>query len=846
MQVFRALEVFVSGRSRNRRELIRRLLDGGRACAAADGLWFHGVDEVGSGRLPRETRAALARAGEPFVVSGGPFDLEAAGLAAAGFVALGPAQGLIAEFVDAVPPSALDDLARYAQRIADRLHEELAMFAPSGRFTRSALESFVDSALAGVRARGECWALVAVADGIDALDVPEAARIADLEADAVGILLEHRAEEALAIGRRISDRSARARVGVVPLDRLALDAGAPRAIAHALSTARRASADAPVVEYGPGVDAIDAVDAQDLFSVWGVLLAVKDPARLDRLLAETLDRLLPILDGARGAIWSRPETGEGAWSARLVVDRAGAGSDIGDRDVPLIGRAVARRGIEVLDGIDGPRAMAIALGDEAEVTSVLYVGKEHGALTLGRAERAFVVELCQRIGAVLADVRTMGRAMRHERQAGEHLRQQAIELRRLLRARAGLIGDDPSMKAVMKSLERCGAANVPVLITGETGTGKEAAARLIHRLSGRRGPLVVVDCGAMPGPLLESELFGHEKGAFTGADAKKIGRFQEAEGGTIFLDEIGELPLELQPKLLRVLQEATVRPVGGKEEIHLDFRLVAATNRDLGQMVHHKTFREDLLFRLRVMEIVLPALRDRGEDVMLLAFYFLRQYCMETGRDFLSISPEAQAALLSHRWPGNVRELQNTIRRAVLMAPGTELLPSDLGLEAIARREKKAASSPAPPAEAVRGEVTGTLEDTVADWFWDVWRSTGGGPPQDAVEAYLLRAALEATSGSIGRASSLLAMHADTFSGHLERLGRAAASRSVRDHALARVLDAEVRAASDGRGPPILDRALRVLLRELLVSCRGNKSEMARQLGWGRQTLLRHLARLET
>jgi two-component system NtrC family response regulator len=247
----------------------------------------------------------------------------------------------------------------------------------------------------------------------------------------------------------------------------------------------------------------------------------------------------------------------------------------------------------------------------------------------------------------------------------------------------GMIGSSSRMLAVFNTIRRVAATNAPVLILGESGTGKEVAAQAIHRQSGRKtGPFVPINCGAIPEMLLESELFGHEKGSFTGAHVQRKGRIESADGGTLFLDEIGELPLTLQVKMLRFLQEQTIERVGGRASIAVDTRVIAATNVDLKKAMTEGAFREDLYYRLAVVSLELPPLRDRQEDVAVLARAFLRRFGAENNRTALSFSPSALKALETHGWPGNVRELENRIKRGVIMAEGRQVNPADLELDA--------------------------------------------------------------------------------------------------------------------------------------------------------------------
>jgi len=251
-----------------------------------------------------------------------------------------------------------------------------------------------------------------------------------------------------------------------------------------------------------------------------------------------------------------------------------------------------------------------------------------------------------------------------------------------------MLGTSPSMDAVFVAVRKVAVTDAPVLVIGESGTGKELVARAVHRLGARsKGPFVAINCGAIPENLLESELFGHEKGAFTGAHVQRKGRIETAHGGTLFLDEIGDLPLPLQVKLLRFLQERKIERVGGRQEIPVDVRVVAATNADLRQAMHEGRFREDLYYRIGVVVIAVPPLRDRGDDVLVLAAAFLQQYAAEIHKRTSGFSREALAALQAHTWPGNVRELENRVKRAVVMAETPRILPADLELDGVVPSE---------------------------------------------------------------------------------------------------------------------------------------------------------------
>jgi len=255
----------------------------------------------------------------------------------------------------------------------------------------------------------------------------------------------------------------------------------------------------------------------------------------------------------------------------------------------------------------------------------------------------------------------------------------------------GFLGESPPMRQVYSVIDRVAASNVDVLVTGETGTGKDLVARAIHRRSRRaQGPFVPVDCGAIPDALLESERFGHERGAFTGADTRRMGLVEFADGGTLFLDEVGELPLALQAKLLRVLQERRVRRVGARQENAVDVRVVAATSRNIDEMVERGSFRRDLFYRINVVRIDLPPLRSRGDDIGLLAEWFANRASQEMGRPVAGLTSDAYQVLKSYHWPGNVRELQNVVRRSIAMARGSMAGVEDLPDEVVAAAGRNA------------------------------------------------------------------------------------------------------------------------------------------------------------
>jgi two-component system, NtrC family, response regulator len=303
-----------------------------------------------------------------------------------------------------------------------------------------------------------------------------------------------------------------------------------------------------------------------------------------------------------------------------------------------------------------------------------------------------------------------------------------------------MLGISPQMQSVFAFIRKVAGTSVPVLLLGESGTGKEMAAAAIHHRSGRKeGPFVAINCNAIPENLLESELFGHEKGAFTGAHIQRKGLLETASGGTLFLDEVGELPPAIQVKLLRFLQEQRFQRVGGRQEIQVDTRLVAATNADLKKVIEDGKFREDLYFRLAVVTIRLPPIRERGEDVILLAREFLQRYAAQNSRTKLVFTPDALRAIARHSWPGNVRELQNRVKRGVIMATGPRVTAGDLEL------------------------VTGTA---VASWSATTLKQA-----RENVDREMIEQALKRSSGKITSAAADLGISRPTLYELMEKLG---------------------------------------------------------------------------
>jgi two-component system, NtrC family, nitrogen regulation response regulator GlnG len=325
-----------------------------------------------------------------------------------------------------------------------------------------------------------------------------------------------------------------------------------------------------------------------------------------------------------------------------------------------------------------------------------------------------------------------------------------------------LVGKSSRMQEVYKTIGRIAGTDVTVLLRGESGTGKEVVARAIHHYSRRAGkPFVGVSCAAIPAALLESELFGHERGAFTDAHQRRLGRFELAHGGTLYLDEVGDLGPELQPKLLRALQERSLERVGGGEAIPVHVRVVAATNRDLEALIREGRFREDLYYRLNVVPLTLPPLRERIEDVPFLVDHFLGKYGTELGER--AVATEALERLMGYSWPGNVRELENVVQHAMVMAAGGVILPEHL---------------PIVPGAAPPPAAAGTLEQLVDQKLAECVRGLGRRESANLydllialVERPLLRAVLQETGGNQLRAAALLGINRNTLRKKLRQLG---------------------------------------------------------------------------
>ena len=339
---------------------------------------------------------------------------------------------------------------------------------------------------------------------------------------------------------------------------------------------------------------------------------------------------------------------------------------------------------------------------------------------------------------------------------------------------ADLVGSSRAMTQVKRMGERAAKSQIPVLILGESGVGKEVIARAVHGASERAGkPFVAVNCGALPENLVESILFGHEKGSFTGAHDKHLGKFQEANGGTLFLDEVGELPLDIQVKLLRALQESEIDPVGAKRAVKVDVRILSATNRDLSQAVKEGRFREDLFYRLNVFPIEAPSLRERREDIPALVEHFIRRFNVEEGKRVAGASAETLALLAAFDWPGNVRQLENAVYRAIVLADAPYLQPYDFpAVSGMQPPVDAAPASAAPPAA-----VQLTLQDMPKSAPVQVLDDRGHLRTLEDIERDLIQLAIEIYAGHMSEVARRLG------------IGRSTLYRKVREQGLEGVLD---------------------------------------------------------
>ena len=470
--------------------------------------------------------------------------------------------------------------------------------------------------------------------------------------------------------------------------------------------------------------------------------------------------------------------------------------------------------------------------------------------------------MLHRIGYMLRAAEAVeAEAERSERER-RRLKAELNELRNALQ-QAKLIYRSAEMDAVVSVARRVAPTDATVLITGESGTGKELLARTLHELSARRErPLVTVDCGAIPVTLIESELFGHEKGAYTGAQGRRVGRLAEANRGTVLLDEIGELPLEVQSKLLRFVQERQLVPVGGSRPQHVDTRIVAATNRDLLSEVQAGRFREDLYYRLNVVNLRIPPLRDRPDDVLHLARYFLEVYAFQYQKEVRRLAPEAEIRLLAHGWPGNVRELQNRILQAVILSEGEQLLPTDLRIGGQSSRVDVALTSSIRRFESVDADrssagethseedvsaLLGSLRELIPEVLDEVCADGQLQPVGRWLGAELVAAASEAGGGVVRQGAQLAGLAETTFRRRLEKATRELSEfqdECPQGWGRVTLLLERLVGANGAEGLPLAEEVEHALLKELVERFPGKVKPGAALLGVSAPTYRRRVAEL--
>jgi hydrogenase-4 transcriptional activator len=458
-----------------------------------------------------------------------------------------------------------------------------------------------------------------------------------------------------------------------------------------------------------------AKDYRNMVLLWETVSAIATSSDFEELAGEVAHRLCSAFRAGRVAIFRaekesslelvrgalrQPSTGSGTKATGVELDALPPAELALAREAfhrqALLGSCLP--GVEAAEsGPDHP-ALAIPLTARSQTLGCLYLDGPDEGLELDTSDLLFLKALGPQLGAAVDRALLAAQERVRQEQDRRRLQEELSDLRNALR-QAKLLHVSPEMDEVLATVRRVAPTDATVLLIGESGTGKGVIARTLHRLSRRADrPLVEVDCGAISATLIDSELFGREKGAFTGAVERSRGRLAEADGGTVLLDEIGELPLEVQSKLLRFVQEHQVIAVGATRSRSVDARVVAATNRDLAQEVAAGRFRRDLYYRLNVVQIHVPPLRQRREDILVLAHHFLQQFALQYEKDVHGLTSRAEQALLAHSWPGNVRELQNRVMRAVILAETGLLGPEELGLEGALDREMPEASHQSPTA----------------------------------------------------------------------------------------------------------------------------------------------------
>ena len=661
--------------------------------------------------------------------------------------------------------------------------------------------------------------------------------------------------------------------GLDPLDLL-------RRANEALAEARQQGGDAVVAwrDAGQGAPALATdrlfgiftgrtdKDYRNMGLLWDVLQVLSAARGSTELAQHVVERLRTLLRPERVGLFVSDDAGPRLLVGQRVHDGQVVplhAADVSEAERALMADAVAsgevRQG-EVVVGVAGagrPLAgVAVPMVTGGRVLGTLALAGSPEALDLDKSDLPVLTGVAAQLAVALdrehlADLHRV--QAEHERR---RLQAEVQDLRTALQQEQ-LVFQSPAMHDLLARARRVAATDTTVLITGESGTGKERLAQTVHQLSARRArPFVIVDCGAIPATLIDSELFGHERGAFTGAQQRSLGRLAQADGGTVFLDEIGELPLDVQSRLLRFVQEKTISMVGATRPRTVDVRIIAATNRRLEDEVRAGRFREDLFFRLNVVRLHLPPLRERPDDVRLLAGHFARAFAAEQRKPLAGFSAAAERRLAAHSWPGNVRELQNVILQAVVLGEGERLDVADLGLPPVTWGAEPEAAAPAPPA-AVAAPSAPPAHDPFAASPWAALRAAllaevrtaasarpRATPPLGRwLAADLMLAAHEAAGGLRARAAARLGVPPTTYG---RRLGQAQADRAVTPRppswaAVDGALSALVAAAPAGP-EPLADDVDALLLDVVAAEVPAPLDYAARLLDLSTPTLKRRLA----
>jgi transcriptional regulator with GAF, ATPase, and Fis domain len=607
-------------------------------------------------------------------------------------------------------------------------------------------------------------------------------------------------------------------------------------------------------------------DYRNMLMLWDTITVISSRPETDAIAAEFVDRVGSALGTERVSLYTGLQDDQPRLLAANCAKPGGEGRISDKRDLPLsveqknlmdmarrhkrterLRLAGNRQGGAAAGRGKAQIAYAVPLLVRDDCLGCLCLQGSEENLALDNSDLMFLDALASQIAMVLDRAELASRWKREQERESQRLREEVNELRQAM-PHSRLVYQSSQLDAVVKTLGKAAPTNVTVLISGESGTGKEMLARTLHDLSARRKrPFITVDCSAIAHSLMDTELFGHVKGAYTGAQGSSPGRIIQAEAGTLFLDEIGELPLEIQAKLLRFLQEKEITPVGATRPISVDVRIVAATNRKLADEVARGAFREDLYYRLQVVTVTAPALRERPDDVLLLARYFLEKFSDEYGKSLRSLEPAAEQLLMGYPWPGNVRELQHRILQAVVMSDNEIICCAELSLpDALTVQpgetahhspsQQRSASPPLPEfaagsgadSDASAASPTGdespwaTLREVLKRQLVAVLDNSGVPVPLGRWLAEDLVLAADSTANNTARrACSALGMAETTFRRRLEKVKRdfqtGMSARSA-DWALVQPVLSRLVAANEAPGGEnIFERARQVLLEEVMA-----------------------------